>query len=340
MKQAARQNRQVTTKRRSTIVAAASLLAGAAVPRAFAQPDGAWPTKLVRIIVPFPAGGGIDVLIRAIGQELSKKWGQPVIVENKAGAGSLIGADFVARSPADGYTLLATVNQTFTSNRFLYKSLPYDPDRSFVPVIQMVESEQLVLAHKSVPAADLKEFVALARREPGKYAYGSFGPGTQPHIAFATLATRENLDLTHVPYKGVAPLMTALAGGEVAVSTGSGSVAGALVKDGRMKILAITSRHRSPLYPDVPTAAELGFGYLTASIWYGLFAPAGTPQPVVDKINADIAALLRDAAFAERNATSRTLRVVANTPSQFREAIREEVDAVGEMIRAAGIKPE
>lgn len=300
----------------------------------------AFPTKVVRVVVPFPPGGGIDILIRAVAAELSTRWGQPVIIENKAGGGTLIGADAVARAPADGHTLLATVNQTLTSNRFLYKNLPYDPDKSFVPVMEMVESEQLIVAHAAVPAKDLKEFVALARRDPSKYAYGSFGQGTQPHLAFATLNRRESVDLVHVPYKGVAQLMQAVAAGEVAVSTGSGSVAGALIQGGRMKPLAITSKQRSSLFPDVPTAQEQGYGYLNASIWYGLFAPAGTPQPVVEKINADVRAILRDPAFAEKNVTSRNLRVVAGTPQQFQAGIREEVRAVGEMVRAAEVKPE
>lgn len=299
-----------------------------------------YPSKVVRIVVPFPPGGGIDILIRAVGVELATKWGQPVVIDNRAGGGTLIGADNVARSPADGHTLLATVNQTMTSNRYLYKSLPYDPDKSFTPVMEMVESEQLIVAHATVPAKDLREFVALARREPAKYPYGSFGRGTQPHLLFALMNKREGTDLTHIPYKGVAQLMTAVAAGEVAVSTGSGSVAGGLMKSGRMKALAITSKQRSPQFPDVPTAQEQGYGYLNASIWYGLFAPAGTPQPIVDKINADIGAILRDPAFAEKNATSRGLRVVAGTSQQFQASIREEAAAVGEMIKAAEVKPE
>lgn len=322
-----------------TLFAAAALACGFQG-AALAQAGAAFPTKVVRIVVPFPPGGGVDILIRAVAAELSTRWGQPVIIDNKAGGGTLIGADAVARAPADGHTLLATVNQTLTSNRFLYKNLPYDPDKSFVPVMEMVESEQLIVAHSSVPAKDLKEFVALARRDPAKYPYGSFGQGTQPHLVFATLNKRENTSLTHIPYKGVAQLMQAVAAGEVAVSTGSGSVAGALIQGGRMKPLAITSRQRSPLYPDVPTAQEQGYGYLNASIWYGLFAPAGTPQPVVDKINADVGAILRDPAFAAKNVTSRNLRVVAGTPQQFQAGIREEVQAVGEMVRAAEVKAE
>jgi tripartite-type tricarboxylate transporter receptor subunit TctC len=319
--------------------AAVALLLGCAASGA-AMAQAHFPNKLVRIVVPFPPGGGIDILIRAVAAELTTKWGQPVIIDNKGGAGTLIGADNVARSPADGYTLLATVNQTVTSNKFLYKQLPYDPEKSFTPVMEMVESEQLIVANSSVPAKDLKEFVALAKKDPARYPYGSFGQGTQPHLLFALLNKRENTSLTHVPYKGVAPLMTAVASGEVAVSTGSGSVAGGLIQAGRMKPLAITSKQRSPLYPDVPTAQEQGYGYLNASIWYGLFAPAGTPQAVVDKINADVRAILSNPAFAEKNITSRNLRLVAGTPQQFQAAIRDEVTAVGEMVRVAGVQPE
>ncbi|MDB5941976.1 MAG: hypothetical protein JWQ13_1542 [Ramlibacter sp.] len=324
--------------RRALIVA--TLLAGGITAVASAQTAAPFPNKVVRFVVPFPPGGGIDILIRAVGAELGARWGHPVIIENKAGGGTLIGADAVARSPADGHTLLATVNQTMTSNRFLFKSLPYDPDKSFVPVMEMVESEQLIVAHAGVQANDLKEFMALAKRDPAKYPYGSFGQGTQPHLLFALMNKREGTDLTHIPYKGVAQLMAAVAAGEVAVSTGSGSVAGGLIQTGRMKPLAITSKQRSPLLPNVPTAQEQGFGYMNASIWYGLFAPAGTPAAVVDKINADVRAILRDPAFAEKNVTSRNLRVVAGTPQQFQATIREETVAVGEMVRAAEVKAE
>jgi len=302
--------------------------------------QGAYPGKVVRIVVPFPPGGGIDILLRAVGAELSTRWGQPVIVENKGGAGTLIGTDNVARSAPDGYTLLATVNQTLTSNRFLYKNLPYDPDKSLSPIMEMVQSEQLIVANSAVPARDLREFIALAKRDPSKYPFGSFGQGTQPHLLFELLNKRESTSLTHIPYKGVAQLMTAVAAGEVAVSTGSGSVAGGLISSGRMKPLAITSKQRSSLYPDVPTALEQGYGYLDATIWYGLFAPAGTPPAIIEKINVDVRAILRDPVFAEKNITSRNLRVVASTPQQFQLMIRDEVTAVGEMVRAADVKPE
>lgn len=324
---------------RKLLPAAAAFLAAYA-PAAFAKVPQAFPTKVVRIVVPFPPGGGVDIMARAVGAELAKRWGQPVIVENKPGAGSIVGADFVSRAPADGHTLLATVNQTVTTNRFLYKSLPYDPDKGLSPIMEMVESEQLIVANPQVPAKDLREFVALAKKDPGKVGYGTWGPGTQPHLMFSLLAKRENLDLIHVPYKGVAQIMQSVAGGEVAVSTGSGSVAGELLKGGRLKPLAITSNQRSPLFPNVPTAKEQGYGYLTASIWYGLFATGGTPAAVIEKINADVRAVLRDPHFAEKNVTARSLGVVASTSQQFQAAIADEVKQVEEMIRAADVKPE
>ncbi len=322
------------------ILAAILVAAGLSAPAAAQAPAPAFPARLVKIIVPFPAGGGVDVFIRAVAAELPARWGQPVIVENKVGGNSQVGAGEVARAAPDGHTLLATVNLTMTSNRFMYKQLSYDPERSFAPVIEMTQSDQLVVASSAVPAKDLREFVALAKREPAKYNFGSFGAGTQPHLLFALLNQKEGLDMVHVPYKGIAQLMTALAGGEVAVTTGSGAVAGGLMQQGRVKALAIASPRRAAQFPDVPTVAELGYPYLSASIWFGLFAPAGTPPAVVDKINADVRAILADPAFAERNATSKNLRVVAGTPAQFQQTIRDEVASMGEMIKAAGVQPE
>lgn len=299
-----------------------------------------FPNKLVRIVVPFPPGGGVDIKARALGAELAKRWNQPVIIENKPGGGSMIGADFVARAPADGYTLLATVNQTVTANRFLYKNLPYDPDKGLAAVSELVESEQLIVANPQVPAKDLREFVALAKKDPGKLAYGSWGQGTQPHLAFSLLNKREGVEITHVPYQGVAQIMQAVASGEIALSTGSGSVAGELIKGGRLKPLAITARKRSSLFPNVPTAQEQGFGYLSATIWYGLFATGGTPPAIVEKISADVRAILHDPQFAEKNVTARNLNVVASSPQQFQASIAQEVKEVAEMIRAADVKPE
>ena len=320
-----------------TVLAAALTAAALAPCVALAQ---AFPSRPVRIMVPFPPGGGIDVLVRALSVELSSRLGQPVIVENRAGASGNIGADAVAKSPADGHTLLASVNQVFTSNRFLMKSMPFDPDKAFAPVTLMVQSDQYLVAHPSVPARDFRELVALARREPGKVVYGSFGVGSQPQLAFETVKKREGVDLLHVPYKGVAPLITAITAGEVMLTTGSGSVAGELLRAGKLRALAIAGTRRSAQFPDVPTTAEQGFPYLQVSIWYGLFAPAGTPPAALERIGDEVRALLRTPAFAERHVTGRGLEVVASSARDLARVVQDESAIAAEMIRAANVQAE
>ena len=315
---------------------AALVLAGSALP-ALAQP---FPARTVKFIVPFPPGGGVDIVIRAVAAELTERWKQPVIVENKPGIGSIVGAEAVAKSPADGYTLLATVNQTLTANRFLFKSLPYDPDKSFAPVTIMVRSDQMILAKAVLPVKDLRELVALARREPGKLNYGSYGNGSQPQLAFELLNNREKLEIVHIPYKGIAPLLTALSAGEVDLATGSANVAMGLIKGGKVKPLAAAGKDRLAQFPDLPTTAELGFPWLNVSIWYGVFAPAGTPAAIVAKISEDVRAVLRTPAFAERHATSKGLEVVASSPQDVAGVVRDEVAVLAEMVRAARIEPE
>jgi tripartite-type tricarboxylate transporter receptor subunit TctC len=300
----------------------------------------AYPDRLVTIIIPFPAGGGVDVLSRAVAAELSTKWKQPVIVENKPGAGSLIGAGAVAKAPPDGYTLMATVNQTMTANPFLYKKLPYDPVKSFAPIQLMVQSDMLVLANPKIPANNLKEFAALVHKEPQKHNFGSFGNGSQPHLMFGLFNKREHLDLLHVPFSGIAPLLTALIGGHVEVTTGSAGVGGELIKAGKLKALAIVGKERSKAFPGVPTAAESGFPYLHASIWYALFAPKGTSNDIIEKINKDVKQILSNPEFTERHITSKGLRLVAGSPAHLAAVIDEETAATAEMVKTAGVVPE
>ncbi|HYZ34011.1 MAG TPA: tripartite tricarboxylate transporter substrate-binding protein [Crenalkalicoccus sp.] len=299
-----------------------------------------WPARPVRIVIPFPPGGGIDILVRAAAQDLSAHWRQPVVVENRAGAGGVIGTEAVARATPDGYTLLGTTNQTITSGRFLYKQLPYDPDRDLAPVSLMVSSDQLVLAHPSVPANTLAELVALARREPGKLTYGSFGIGTQPQLLFETLNSRAGLDLLHVPYNGISPLLLALTAGEVMLTTGSAAVAGELLRGGRAKALAVTGTQRVAQFQHVATAAEQGFGYLRATIWYALFAPAGTPDDIIRKVAADLTAVLRAPNFAERQVRAKALDLVASDGAALARVIREEVPLMQTMIQTARIEPQ
>lgn len=300
----------------------------------------AFPSKPVRIVVPFPPGGGVDVLIRAVGAELSARWGQPVIIDNRAGAGGLIGAQAVATAPPDGYTLLATINQTITSNRFLYKNLPYDPDKSFAPVSLMVTSDQFLVANPALPAKDLRGLVALARSGQPPLAYGSFGSGSQPHLLYELLKTQEKLAITHIPYKGIAPAMSAVLGGEIQLSTGSAGVVGELLRAGKLTALAVAGKRRSAQFPEVPTTAEQGWPALLAPTWYALLAPAGTPPALVDQLAAAVHAVLTQPAFAERNARSKGLDVVAGGPAELAAAIREDVALTGAMVATAGVQPE
>jgi tripartite-type tricarboxylate transporter receptor subunit TctC len=320
------------------IVAVAALLA-----LAFAAPteaQQAFPNKPVTVIVPYAPGGGVDIMIRAVAAELTQKWGKAVIVENKPGAGTLIGAEFVARAAPDGYTLLATVDQTIVANRFLYKKLPYDPDKSFSPISMMVESDHILIAKNGLPVNDLRELVATAKREKGKLNYGSYGEGSQPMLVYSLLNEREGLDILQVPYKGIAPVMTALIAGEVDLATASAGVAGELLRGKRIKALAIAGKKRSTQFPDVPTTAEQGYPYLRSTVWYGLLGPAAMPPEIVSKINADVTAILKSPAFIERQVTARGLTLVANTPREFAARIQEDAASTKEMVTAAKISPQ
>lgn len=312
------------------------LTAGLAGPAA-AQP---YPARAVHVVVPFAAGGGVDVIMRSLAPELTTRWGQPVIVENRTGAGSLIGAEAVVRAPADGHTLLATTSQTFTANRYLYKSLPYDPDRSFVPITLLVRADQFLLANPALAANNLKELVALARERRGKVSYGSWGVGSEAQLTYELLNKREALSLLHVPYKGVAPVLTALTAGEVQLSVGSAGVAGPLIRAGKLKPLAFAAQSRSTRFPEVPTTVELGYPYLRAAIMIGLWAAAGTPAAVLEKVGNDVRTLLKTPAFAEKHVTRLGFDVAASSPEELTNLLREETIRIGEVVQAANIKPD
>jgi tripartite-type tricarboxylate transporter receptor subunit TctC len=322
--------------RQSLAIALVSLASLAVVP-AGAQ---TFPSKQVRIVVPFPPGGGVDVLIRAVAVELSARWGQPVIVDNRAGAGGVIGSDNVAKAAPDGYVLLATINQTVTSNRFLYRSLPYDPDHAFTPISIMVQSDQLLVANPKLPAEDLRGLIALAKSGKEKLAYGSFGGGSQPNLIYELLKSDEKLDIVHVPYKGVAPAITALMGGDIQLSTASAGVGATLIRAGKIKALAVAGKQRSSQFPEVPTTAEQGHPDLLATTWYAVLGPAGMSPSLVQRINTDISAVLRQPAFAERNATSKGLDVVAGGPAELAAAIKQDLAFTAAMVKAANIQPE
>ncbi|MCR0984918.1 Bug family tripartite tricarboxylate transporter substrate binding protein [Roseomonas populi] len=321
--------------RRRALLAAPVLAFAARAARA-----QSWPARPVRVIIPFPPGGGIDILVRAVGAELSSRWGQPVVVESRAGASGIIGAEAAARSAPDGYTLLGTVNQTFTTNRFLFRTLPYDPDKGFTPVSLMVQSDHMLLAHPSVEADDVAGLIRLAKGKPGSLTYGSFGSGTQPQLVYEAMNQHEKLDILHVPYNGIAPLMLATTRGEVMLATGSASVAGELIRTGKIKALGTAGSRRIGQFPQVPTTGEQGFPYIRASIWYGLFAPAGTPDEVVQRIGNDVREVLNTPAFTQAQVTNRGLDLVASDGPALAREIRDETASVGEIIRAARIEPQ
>lgn len=299
-----------------------------------------YPGKAITIVVPFPPGGGIDVLVRSVGKELSQKWKQPVIIENKGGASTFIGAEAVARAAPDGYTLLATTDPTFTANPHLFAKLPYSPEKDFSPVIQMVRGDSVVVANPAVPVKSMKDLVSLAKQKGSLLSFSSYGNGTQPHQFFGALNAQEGIDLLHVPYKGITPAVTAVLAKEVDVSLASASVMGEMIKAGRVRALAVAGDKRLEQFPDIPTTTEQGFPKLKSSIWYGIFAPSGVPPEIVAKLNKEIAAILKKPDFAAKQVTSRGLSVIAGSPSELQDAIVKDSATIGTMIKAANIKPE
>lgn len=303
-----------------------------------AQGQSAFPDKPVRIVVGFPPGGGLDVLIRGVAQELGNKWGKPVVVDNRPGASSMIAAEAVAKSPADGYTLLAVTDQVYMANRFAFKSLPYDPDKSFVSIIQLARTGQFVIAHPGLAAANLKELIALEKSKPGTINYGHWGDGSPAQLVYETMNRKYGTKFVGVPYKGVAPVLQSLVGNEIQLSIGSSGVAGQLLKTGKVKALAFASAPRHAEFTDVATTSEQGMADLQAFIWFGIAAPAGTPAEVVTRLNADIRDAIRTPSVAERFVTSVGWTLVAGTPAEMDATIQRELPLIRDMIANAGVK--
>jgi tripartite-type tricarboxylate transporter receptor subunit TctC len=281
----------MTTTARSWAACIAAVFALAA-PVAFA----AWPDKPVTLVVPYPPGGATDVLARILNKALSQRLGQPVIVENKAGAGTAIGATAVAKSAPDGYTLLISSNTTFTVNPALKRVLPYDPVQQFESIGLIGSSPLVLLAHPAVPAATVPELVALARSQPGKLSFGSFGAGTTSHLAGELFKVMTGADLLHVPYKGSAPAMTDLIGGQIPLTFDTNVAAMPQVAAGKVKAIAVTSRKRSALMPNVPTVAEAGYPDYEMVPWIAIVAPRGLPADVRGKLARALQQSLADPA--------------------------------------------
>jgi tripartite-type tricarboxylate transporter receptor subunit TctC len=316
-------------------VLAAGALACLAAPAA-AQP---YPTRAIRLIAPFPAGGLADVLARLIGDELSKSLGQPVIVENRAGAGGNTGADAVAKAEPDGYTLLMSSAGILTANQFLYARMPFDPETAFAPISVVADMSMLVVVNPKVEAGTLGELVALAKAKPDKLNFGSPGIGTTGHLGLALFMHAAGIRITHVPYRGAGPALNDLLAGSIDGVVDNPPTVLPHIVAGKLKPLAVAAKSRLAQLPDVPTAAEAGVKGFEASSWFGLMAPAGTPKEIVARLYVETAAALRQTVIAERIARSGA-RAVGNSPEEFARQIAAERATWGEIIKAAGIKAE
>jgi tripartite-type tricarboxylate transporter receptor subunit TctC len=282
----------------------------------------AWPTKPVKIVVPFAAGGATDVVARLLAQKLQEGWGQPVVVEDRAGAGGNIGADAVAKSAPDGYTLLMTSGSIVTANPYMYRDMPFDPARDLVAITNVATGPQVIAVSPTVPAKDLAEFIAYVKANPGRVNFGSAGVGTQTHLAAENFAYTAGLEMTHVPYKGESAALNDLMGSQIQLVTPNLGAAVGFIRQGKIRALAVTSRERNPALPDVPSASEALPGFENSG-WFGLMAPTGTPQEVIEKVQRDSAAILRSEEFKAKLAQQGMLPV-GNSPADFAAAIRDE----------------
>ncbi|MEY4077797.1 MAG: hypothetical protein RIQ69_2167 [Pseudomonadota bacterium] len=313
-------------------VALLGCILGGAASAALAQ---AYPNKPIKLIVPFAPGGFTDVVARILGQKLSVSLGQPFVIENKAGAGSTIGTDFVAKAAPDGYTLVM-VSTTHVISPAIYPKLPYDPIKSFTPVGKLVDSAYVLLVNPKVPANNVAEFIALAKASPDKIHYASSGNGSSQHLMGGMFAAMAGVKMKHVPYKGSGGAANDLVAGVVESSFAGVPNAMAQVPAGRLKALAVTTSKRIPQLPDVPTMQEAGVPGYNASVWLGLLAPAGTPKEVVMKLNAEIAKVL-SAADTKKELYAAGVEADISSPEALNTLMVQELDRWGKIIKDAGI---
>lgn len=312
-------------------VAATSVMASLAyAPVASAQ---AYPNKPVKFVVPFVAGGATDIVARVVAQKLSGVWGQSVVVENRGGAGGNIGADAVAKSPADGYSVLVTSGSIVTVNPHMYKKMPFDARKDLVPVTNLASGPQVLVVNNSLPAKDVKELIALAKSKPNSLNFGSAGTGSQVHMAGESFVYAAGIEAQHIPYKGEAASYTDTVGGQVQFMVGNIAGAKGHIDSGRLRALGVTSKTRSPQLPNVPTIAEAGIPGFENLGWFGLMVPAGTPKAVIDKIHADTVKVLADPEVKAR-IEQLGMSTVGNSPADFAKEIAAEYDRWGKVVAA------
>jgi tripartite-type tricarboxylate transporter receptor subunit TctC len=296
-----------------------------------------YPNQVIRLVVPWPPGGATDAIARFVGQSLSERLGQPVVIENKPGAGGNIGTEQVARSKADGYTLLMATSSTNAANPHLYSRLGFDPVKDFAPVIFVASVPNILVVPANAPVKTAKELLAQAKARPGSLAYGSGGVGSSQHLAGAMLKHAAGIDILHVPYKGSAPAVTDLMAGHVNLMLDTGSMSH--IKGNRLKPLAVASKTRLPMLPNVPTFDQVGLPGMYASAWYGIMAPAGTPQPIVDRLNAEINKVIQEPKTRTK-LIELGAEIGGGSPKQFSDFVNVEITRYGDIVKMSGAKLE
>jgi tripartite-type tricarboxylate transporter receptor subunit TctC len=297
----------------------------------------AYPDRPIRLIAPFPAGGLVDVLARALGEELGRSLGQPIIIENKPGAGGNIGADAVAKAPPDGYTLLMTSPGIQSINQFLYKSMPFDPETAFAPISLLADMPMLVVVHPKTSLRTLGDLLAFARTNPNKLSFGSAGIGTTGHLGQALLTNVADIKFTHVPYRGAAPAVTDLIAGQIDGVVDNPPTVMPHIKAGTITPLAIAATTRLSVLPDIPTSVEAGLPTWQASSWFGLVAPAGTPPQIVKRLHSEVVAAARRPSL-QRFTRESGVTMVSNSPEEFARVIQDERKKWGTIVKSANIQ--
>lgn len=323
------------TRRRTMLrhVAAAYLAASSFA--AFAQ--AVYPSKPVRIIVPYPAGGTTDIIARIAANQLTERLKQSFIVENKAGASGAIGSQAVAQAAPDGYTLVMATASSHGINSALQKSLPYDAVKDFAPITVVANTPNIIIANPAVPVKNLQELIALAKKEPGRINFGSTSAGGSPHMSAELLKMMAGIDMTHVPYKGAAPMLTDLIGGQVQIGFDNLPSSIGFVKSGKVRALAVTPARRWPGAPDIPTVAESGVPGYEVSGWFGLLAPAGTPREILTKLQGTIAEAVKSPEVAKQ-LNDLGAEPVANKPEVFAQEIKDDVEKWRKVVKTTGVK--
>jgi len=300
----------------------------------------AYPSKPVKIIVPFAAGGPADIYARVIGEKLQAAMGQPFVIEDRPGGGALIGTDAVAKSAPDGYTVLMTTDATFSINPHLYAKLPFDTQKDFVPVTMLVLLQQLLVANSNLSFNNLEELIQAAKAKPGSINYASYGSGSQPHLSGEMLKYKAGIDLVHVPYKGISLAVPAVMAGEVQLTFAGIATSMPQLKAGRIKAIAIGGQKRSPLLPEVPTFAELGFPEVETHAWFGLFLPAGSPREAVDRVYRDTKKIVEEPEFRQKQLVDKGYEVVGSSPQEFAAYIRTDSASRARAVKISGAKAE